>query len=143
LLYKASFKLEADGREGSARHLYLTKDTACYKECQVDYLNVAPIVRAVIEGRPCTILLDTGSSISLIQPGVSVSGMSRASATPFGMTGDELSVRGEQLVTFTINGETYSHEFCVCDLSTDAEAIIETDFLSKMNANLDLKAGRL
>jgi hypothetical protein len=59
------------------------------------------------------------------------------------VNGDELRVKGEQLVTFTINGEPYSHEFCVCDLATDADAIIGTDFLRKMNAKLVLEAGRL
>jgi hypothetical protein len=87
----------------------------------------------VIEGRPRTILLDTGSSISLIQPEVSASGISRASATPIGVTEDELRVKGEQLVTFTINGETYRHEFCVCDLATDADVIIGTDVVMSQN----------
>jgi hypothetical protein len=72
-----------------------------------------------------------------------VSGISRASAVPFGVTGDELRVKGEQLVTFTLNGETYRHEFSVCELATDADVIIGTDYLSKTSANLDLEAGIL
>ena len=59
------------------------------------------------------------------------------------MTGDELRVKGEQLVIITINGETYAHEFCVCDLATDADVIVGTDFLKKMDASLDFERGKL
>jgi hypothetical protein len=106
-------KIEVDGRDGSARQLYLTKDAACSKESQIDYLNSAPIVREVIDGLHRTILLDTGSNLSLIQPGVRALKINRASVTLFGVTGDELREKGEQLVTFTINEETYGHEFYV------------------------------
>jgi hypothetical protein len=82
-------------------------------EILLDYLNDTPVVRAVIEGRPRAVLLDTGSSLSLVQPGVCAAELKRASVTPFGVTGDELRVRGEQLIKFTINGETYNHAFCV------------------------------
>jgi len=93
----------------------------------MDNLNGAPIVRAAI-GRPRTVLVDTGSSISLIQPGVSTTEITHASVTPFGITGDELPVKGEQRVIITINGETYTHMFCVCELATEADVIIGTDF---------------
>ena len=63
---------------------------------QLDYLNGAPVVRAEIEGRPRVCLVDTGSSVSLVQPGVSASRLDRAIVTPFGVTGDELRVKGEQ-----------------------------------------------
>jgi len=63
--------------------------------------------------------------------------------TPYGVTGDELQLKGEQLVKFKIKGELYSHGFCVCPLSTDAGAIIGTDFLRVMDAKLDLKEEKL
>ena len=120
---KPAYKRETDGRDDSARHLYSKMDAARNKESELDCLNGAPSVRAVI-GHPHTVLVDTGSSISLIQPGVCTIEISRASVTPFGVTGDELRVKGEQRVIITINGETYTHEFCVCDLATDADAIV-------------------
>jgi len=121
-------KLATDGRDDSARYIYFTKDAASSQESQLDCLNGAPSVRALIGGRPRTVLVDTESSISLIQPGVCTSETNRASVTPFGVTGDELRVKGEQRVIITINGETYTHEFYVCELATDADAIIGTDF---------------
>jgi len=59
--------------------------------------------------------------------------------TPYGVTGEELQIKGEQSVRFNINGQTYSLEFNVCSLSTDADAIIGTDFLYMVNARLDLE----
>jgi len=55
------------------------------------------------------------------------------------VTGDELRVEEVQLVIITINGETYTHEFCVCDLATNADVIVERDFLKKMDAKLDFE----
>ena len=106
---------------------------------QLDYLNGAPVVRSMIEGRPRVILVDTGSSISLIQPGVSASNLNQAIVTPFGVTGDELRVKGEQRVTFTVNGKEFVHVFCVCTIATEADAILGMDFLRKAEACLDFE----
>ena len=100
-----AYELETDGREDSARHLCHSKDAERNKERELDCLNGAPSVRAVIGGHFRTVLVDTGSSISLIKPGVSKTKISRTSVTPFGVTGDELRVEGEQSVIITINGE--------------------------------------
>ena len=115
----------------------------CHTESRLDYLQGAPVVRAVIEGRPRMILVDTGSSLSLIQPGVWTSIVNSATVTPYGVTGDELRVNGEQRVTFTIKGEMYTHDFCVCSVATEAYAILDTDFLLKMDARLDFTNGKL
>ena len=99
-------------------------------------------MRAAIGGRFRTVLLDTGSSISLIQPGVCGTEINRATVTPYGVTGEELRVKGEQRVIFTINGETYTHDFCVCSVATEDDAILGTDFLLKMDARLDFENGK-
>jgi len=83
------------------------------------------------------ILVDTGSSVSLIQPGVSASQLNQAVVTPFGVTGDELRVKGEQRVTFTLNGKEFVHVFCVCTIATEVDAILGMDFLRTAEACLD------
>ena len=113
-----------------------------HTESQLDYLQGAPVVRAVIGGCFHTVLLDTGSSILLIQPGLCSTKINRATVTPYGVTGDELRVKGEQRVIITINGETYTHDFCVCSVATEADAILGTDFLLKMDARLDFENGK-
>jgi hypothetical protein len=85
---------------------------------QLEYLNGAPLVRAMIEGCPRVILVDTGSCVSLIQPGLSASQIRRTIVTPYGVTGDELRVEGNQQMSFIINGEEFVHAFCVCKIAT-------------------------
>jgi heme/copper-type cytochrome/quinol oxidase subunit 2 len=62
--------------------------------------------------------------------------------TPYGVTGDELRVKGKQRVIFTIKGETYTHDFCVCNVATVADAILDTDILLKMDTRLDFENGK-
>jgi len=62
-------------------------------------------MRVEIEGRPRIFLIDTGSSLSLIQPGVCSTPVEPARVSPYGVTGDELQVKGEQLVKFKIKGK--------------------------------------
>jgi len=96
----------------------------------------------MIEGRPRIILVDTGSSLSLIQPGVCTSVVDSATVTPYAVTGDELPLKGMQRVTFTIEGETYTHDFCVCTVAAQADVILGIDFLSKMDARIDFENGK-
>jgi len=86
---------------------------------QLDYLNRDPVVRSIIEGRSRVILVDTGSSVSLIQPGVNASKLNGAIVTPFGVTSYELRVKGDQRMTFTIKGKEFVHVFCVCTIATE------------------------
>jgi heme/copper-type cytochrome/quinol oxidase subunit 2 len=106
---------------------------------QLDYLNGAPVVRAVIERCPRVILMDAGSCVSLIQPGVNASQIRRTIVTPYGVTGDELRVERDQQLSFTINGEEFVHAFCVCKIATEADAILGTDFIRKADACLNFE----
>jgi len=44
--------------------------------------------------------------------------------TPVGVTGNELQVKGDQGVTFTVNGEEFEHVFCVFTIATEDDAIL-------------------
>ena len=59
------------------------------------------------------------------------------------MTGDVLPVNGEQTVLLNVNGHQYSHQFCVCTLATEADAIVGTDFLNLFRAKVDLEEQNL
>jgi Zn-dependent peptidase ImmA (M78 family) len=58
------------------------------------------------------------------------------------VTGDELRVKGEQLVTFRINGETYRYEFCVYELETDPDVIIGTNFFEENERKFRFGGGK-
>jgi hypothetical protein len=55
------------------------------------------------------------------------------------VTGEELEVQGTQVVKFVVRGNTYSHVFTVCELATEADAILGTDFLDLVNAKMDMQ----
>jgi hypothetical protein len=88
-------------------------------------------------------IVDTGSSVSLIQPGVSSSEINTTSVLPIGVTGDALQIQGEQEVKLCINGTNIHHRFKVCSLPTEAHGILGTDYLAKVNACLDLENKKL
>jgi hypothetical protein len=101
-------------------------------------LKGASTLQVTIEGALKTFILNTGSGISLIQPGVSSIKLEATNVSPIGMTGDALRVQGEQEIEFRVNGSTFRHKFKVCSLPTEAHGILGTDYLANVNARLDL-----
>jgi hypothetical protein len=90
-------------------------------------------------GAARTFIVDTGSSISLIQPGVSSSEISDANVSPIGVTGANLGIEGEQEVEFSFRDWISRHKFYVCSLPTDADGLVGMDLLIKKNARLDIQ----
>jgi hypothetical protein len=82
--------------------------------------------------------VDSGSGVSLIQPGVYDSEVRHTSTSPFGVTGEDLDTLGEQDVQFSLDNLGYKHTFCVFSLPTEADGILGTDLLLQMNTTLDL-----
>jgi hypothetical protein len=64
----------------------------------------APTIEVEISGIHRVFVLDTGSGISLIQPGVYSSKVKHTSLSPFGVTGKELEIKGVQEVLFHLDG---------------------------------------
>ena len=80
------------------------------------------------------LILDTGSNISIMQPGISRSVMTATPLKPYGVTGEALDVRGQHTVSFVIGGREFKHEFLVCSLPTEAAGILGTDFMNESGA---------
>jgi hypothetical protein len=99
----------------------------------------APTIQVTILSGQKSFIVDTGSNVSLVKTGVSNNKVKATSATPFGVTGDELEIAGVQEIEFCCNNYIYCHQFYVCPLPTDADGIIGMDFLQMVNAKLDLK----
>ena len=93
-----------------------------------------PTLQATISGYNRVFILDTGSSISLMHPEVYSSNVS-----PYGVTGNELEIKGMQEVKFRLKDREFHYQFCVCSLPTDADGILGMGFLSKRNAELNLE----
>jgi hypothetical protein len=48
----------------------------------------------------------------------------------FGVTGGTLDVKGRQSVSFVLGGREFHHTFLVYSLTTEAEGLLGTDFLT-------------
>lgn len=136
-------KRERKGSGDSSVHISVPENDDCHFTVRMQLIAGAPTLKAKIAGIHRVFVLDTGSGISLIQPGVYSSEVKPTNLSPFGVTGKELEVQGIQKVTFHLNGREFSHQFCVCSLPTDADGIIGMDFLVEKNADLNLEQSQL
>jgi hypothetical protein len=100
----------------------------------------SPNVSIEIDNETRYVIIDTGSSVSILQPGASSSDIQVTAIRPYGVTGQNLHVRGRQCVTFLLAGRTFRHTFLVCPLPTESDGILGTDFFNKAGAviNLDI-----
>jgi hypothetical protein len=71
----------------------------------------SPIDSIEIDNEPKSVIIDTGSSVSILQPATSGSDMQVTAVKPYGVTGENLDVRGKQCVTFLLGGKTFKHTF--------------------------------
>ena len=95
-----------------------------------------PSVMCQIEGRAKRLILDTGSNVSILQPGVSDCELQESPLKPFGVTGEALEVVGQQLVSFTLGGKGLRHTFLVCPLPTEVAGLLGMDFFEKFEAEI-------
>jgi hypothetical protein len=102
-----------------------------------------PTVSVYIEGMSRTLILDTGANISIVQPGISRCNVQVTMMEPYGVTGDNLDIRGQQTVPFRLNGGRFTQPFLVRTLPTKAAGLLGTDFLNQVGAKIDFAAGKL
>jgi hypothetical protein len=126
-------------RKGSSFHISVPENVESHFTARMQPIASAPTIKAKISGNYSVFVLDKGSGISLIQPGVYSSEVNPNNVSPFGVTGKELEIQGIQEVTFHLNGRKFSYQFCVCSLPTEADGIIGMDYLAEKNADLNLK----
>ena len=92
-----------------------------------------------IEGRAKRLIVDTGSNVSIVQTGVSNGEIEESLLKPFGVTGENLDVRGQQLVSFTLGGQRLDHVFLVCPLPTETAGLLGMDFFEKLGAEISFQ----
>jgi len=131
-------KRAGNGSRDSSFHITVSENDTEYFAVRVNLMAGAPTIQTTILGISRAFIVDTGSSISLIQPGVCSKEVRPTNLSPFGVTGNELQIMGVQEVEFYLNGKKFRHQFCVCALPTKADGIVGMDFLSERNADLNL-----
>jgi len=65
-----------------------------------------PTISVEIEGMVRRLILDTGSNMSIMQPGISTGDFRVTSAKPYGVTGETLDIKGQQFVFSRWKGES-------------------------------------
>ena len=78
-----------NSRRGSCFHATAPENKADYFTVRVELISGTPTIRAIISGFHRVFIVDTGSSISLIQPRVHSSEVSTTNISPFGVTGNQ------------------------------------------------------
>jgi len=100
-------------------------------------------VRVEIEGMPRSLIIDTGSNVSIFQPGMSRREISVTTTKPYGVTGEVLDIKGLQSVTFTLNRREFTNAFPVCAHPADAAGLLGTDFFEKAGAIIDFECSKM
>ena len=103
----------------------------------------APSIPVRIDGELRNAIVDTGSTVSILQPGISRSDVSVTALKPFGVTGEVLDVKGRQYVPLEIGGHKFYHPFLVCSLPTEAAGLLGTDFLIEHGAAMNLHCNKM
>jgi len=62
---------------------------------------------------------------------------------PYRVTEDVLDSKGQQSVSFMLEGCEFKHTFLVCSFRTDTAGPVGTDFMASMDAVNDLECGMM
>ena len=62
-----------------------------------------PSISVDIEGVGRRLIVDTGSNISILQPGISRSAVEFTHVRPYGVTGEILDIKGQQTVSLVVD----------------------------------------
>jgi hypothetical protein len=84
------------------------------------------------------LIVDTRSSLSLIQSDIAGGNSAEVDVTPVGVTGVYLCIEEKQQVEISQHDCIFRHPFYVRQLQTDAHGMVGADLLVKMKASLDV-----
>ena len=124
-------------------HLKAPENAAARSSVFMSLEQGTPTIAVEIEGVLRRLILDSGSNVSILQPGVSGSDVSVATVKPYGVTGEVLEIKGRQLASFHLNGHEFHHSFLVCTLPTEAAGLLGTDFMEKVGAEINFGGGKM
>jgi len=96
-----------------------------------------------IEGKLKRLIIDTGTNVSILQPGASRRDVRVTAMKLYGVTGEALDIKGQQHVSFLLGGRKFSHTFLVCPLPTETDGLLGTDIPEKVGADTNFDTGKL
>jgi hypothetical protein len=99
-----------------------------------------PSISVQIEGEMRVLIIDTGSNISILQPGISKKVMRHTNMRPYGVKGETLDVKA---VSFVLGGREFNHQLLVCCVPTEAKGLLSMDFLKEPRAIEHLECNKM
>ena len=127
--------------DGSSLRLNIVENAVNKPSVSVLLEHGTPIL-VEIEGMSRRLILNPGSSVSILQPGIS----RRDEVTnlkPYGVTGEVLDIKGRQSVSFELDECKFEHEFLVCSLPTAVAGLLGIDWIAKAGAIIDFDYGKM
>jgi len=127
--HPSSGKRVADGSHGSKFHRkLLARAVSNFVTVPVILHHGSPTVAVKIQGAKRNLIVDSGSSCSLLQPGVAEIPLESTTFETFGVTGDSLDIVGEQQVLFQMVRVTFSHSFWFANCQHPRMALLDWIF---------------
>ena len=89
-----------------------------------------------------SLILNTGSYVSILQPGGTRGDVRVTTMEQYGMNGYVLDIKGQQPVFFMLDGCEFKHTLLVCPLPTDAAGLVGTDFMVSLGTVINFECSK-
>jgi hypothetical protein len=100
-----------------------------------------PMVKVRIGGVNKQFLVESGAEDSLIQPDIRGEKIKPSTSATIGVFGSIMRWKGEREICFGLNGYVYKHTFGILPLPPNIDGVLGLDFLTKMQASINLGKG--
>ena len=121
-MYRSLTSSQQQGKEVGLSHL--------------DATGLKLLLEIEIEGKSHLVLVDSGTSLSVMKPGISSSELQPTQTAAKGITGNKLKTTGTQIITFWVGNKTFKHEFLIAPLDVVCSGILGVDILKRMEARV-------
>jgi len=115
--------------DDSSHRLTVPEKAVTIKRITAEMEHGTPAKKADIEGVERSLIIDTGSEMSILKPEISNANIRDTTLRPYGVTGETLEVKARQTVSLGLGSRNFDHTFLVCPLPTEAAGLLGTDFL--------------
>jgi hypothetical protein len=103
----------------------------------------SPAISVEIEGGTKHLIIDTGSSMSILQPGVLKHGIGVTAIKPYEITKKNLDIQGQQCVSFVLGKKNVQTHIPSVPLPTKAHGLLGSDFLRIVSAVINFDSREL
>jgi hypothetical protein len=108
-----------------------------------DFVGPELLLGIEIGGAYHQVLVDSGTSVSVMKPGIVASEIRTTETAARGITEARLKIMGTQVIIFKVGKRMFTHEFLIAPLDAEYSGVLGIDVLSRMEASVDLRTSTL